>query len=208
VVSVSLRLLQFSCFTHGAHNLPILRGPHPVKTLFSRLIFLIAIEPGKKTLRIALIARLGFGFGVHVCASVCTQSETALPHSQVLRSEGNGPPHGIQCSGRRLRGPRDYGFLIASRRIAGYPANEPSPSPRTDNLWGFPEQPSSPSTPSNKATCAALLSLNAIPSAGKQSEVTARFLLLCAVGLRKARSRYSYSLSKTPKRREGRQTMG
>jgi hypothetical protein len=46
--------------------------------------------------------------------------------------------HHIHRIGRTLRGPRDIGFLIASHRIAGYLASEPS-APTDGTLWGFPD---------------------------------------------------------------------
>jgi hypothetical protein len=62
---------------------------------------------------------------------VADDSAVYRKHAQVFHPEDSGHLQRIQRIGRRLHGPRDYGYLIASRRIAGYPANEPS-SPPTD----------------------------------------------------------------------------
>jgi hypothetical protein len=81
-----------------------------------------------------------------ICESVCTEREIFLHAPMYLARKLGFHLHHIHRISKRLYEERAFGFLIASRRLrATRQTNRPS-RPRTDNLWGFPDQPRSPPT--------------------------------------------------------------
>jgi hypothetical protein len=48
-------------------------------------------------------------------------------------------PNTIQRPGRRFRRHRDFGFLIASKRLRAITGKRTVPPSEDGNLWGFPE---------------------------------------------------------------------
>jgi hypothetical protein len=133
------------------HNDPMLCGSHPVKTLFSRIFFLMATEPSRKTLLLRQVARFESSFhrrnkpaiGQHI-ASASERYRFAHYRKQLCYA----PKFLVRAFvlysriGKILREPRDW-LLNCVSQDCGLQASEPS-APKDGNLWGFPDQPSSP----------------------------------------------------------------